>query len=352
MAINTGAGSGGVGFIQGTTWGTAVAAGAARQIRVRSFDDSGGNFVDLENTDIANANGAASDIGAELRRVVMAGDCYYGGNVWEFVSFAFGTSGTPTNNTGSYTHTLTWDDTLDKFMTLAIGKRTSQKPWEYASMKARRLTIRGAGSGRMEWEMELLGGGLDRDSSTNNTTTLTALTIPNSTRPAVRLTDGVFRINAQGGSTLQSSDALTVLGWELTIERPMSEDFGTGSNLVLEPNEDGVNNVMLSVDLRSYDSETWIAAWDGQETPTEYKADFTLSSGITPASGQELTATFSFPRMYVKVAPAAPVTGRERIPHRVTFHCLEASSAPTGMSGITKPVHLVVEDEDSSAYLA
>lgn len=351
MAISTGAGSGGVGFIQGTTWGTAVAAGASRQIRVRSFDDSGGQFGDLETTVISDANGSVSDIGAQIRRASVVGDLYYGGNASEFISYIFGTSGAPSGST-TYTHTVTWDDTLDKFMTLVIGKRASQKPWEYASMKARRLVLRGAGSGRVEFEMELVGGGLNRDSSTNTTTTLSALTIPNSTRPAVRLTDGVFRINAQAGATLQTSDALTILGFELMIERPLSEDFGTGTNLVLEPNEDGVNNVMLSVDLRSYDREDFIAAWDGQETPTEYKADLVLSSGITPSTGNELTYTFQFPRMYVKVAPSAPVTGRERIPHRVTFHCVEAASAPSGMSGVTKPVHLVVEDEDSAAYLA
>jgi len=351
MSIETGAGSGGVGFVQGTTWLTAVAAGAGRQIRVRSFDDSGGQQVDLENTDIANANGAISDIGSEIRRVTVIGDLYYGGNAAEFISYVFGTSGSPSGST-TYTHTVTWDDTLDKFQTLVIGKRTSQKPWEYASMKARRLVLRGAGSGRVEFEMELLGGALDRASSTNTTTTLSALTIPNSTRPAVRLTDGVFRLNAQAGAALQASDAVTVLGFELTIERPMSEDFGTGSNVVLEPNEDGVNNVMLAVDLRSYDTETYIASWDAQETPTEYKADLIFSSGITPSTGNELTYTFQFPRCYVKVAPSAPVTGRERIPHRITFHCVEASSAPTGMSGVTKPVHMVVEDEDSAAYLA
>lgn len=354
MAINTGAGSGGVGFVQNTTWLTAVAVGAGRQIRALSFDDSGGGVGELTTEEISNANGSASHIGGELRRVRMTGYCYYGSNVAELLAYIFGTSGAPTNNTGSYTHTLTWTDLLTKFMTLVVGKRASQKPWEYASVMARRLVIRGQGQGRLEWEMELIGGALDTDSSTNTTTELAALTIPNSTRPAVRLTDGVLRINAQAGAALQSSDAVTALGFELVMERPMAEDFGTGSAVILQPAEDGENMVTLAVDLRSYDAETWLNAWETGTSgvPTEYKADLTFSSGVTPTSGNELTWTFSFPRMYVKGSPTAPVGGPQRISHRVLFHCLEAASAPTGMTGITKPVHLVVEDEDSSAYLA
>jgi hypothetical protein len=48
----------------------------------------------------------------------------------------------------------------------------------------------------------------------------------------------------------------------------------------------------------------------------------------------------------------APVSGSGRIGHRVTFKCFEADSAPTGMTGVTKPVRLTIEDEDSAANLA
>lgn len=354
MAINTGAGSGGVGFVQGSTWLTAVAVGANRQIRLERFDDSGGRVEELPCVEIGNPTGSVSQEGGETRRVTLMGYCYYGANCAEFLSYIFGTSGAPTDNTGSYTHTLTWTDLLTKFMTLVVGKRASQKPWEYASMMARRLVIRASGQGRLEWEMTLVGGALDTNSSTNTTTELAALTVPNGTRPAVRLTDGVFRVNAQAGSGLSSGDALTIVGFELTIERPLAEDFGTGSSVVLQPAEEGESRITLAVDFRDYNAETWVNAWETgtNGVPTEYKADLVLSSGVTPASGLELKWTFSFPRLYVAGSPTAPLDGPGRIPHRVTFHCVEAASAPTGMSGITKPVHLVVEDEDSAAYLS
>lgn len=351
MAINTGAGSGGIGFEQGSTWGTAVACGANDQVRTLTFNDGGG-FEEQENQEVGNAYGEAADRGDEAREVVWTGNCYYGSSCGRLLSYIFGTSGAPTNNTGSYTHTLTMTDVLTKFMTIIAGKRTGQKPWEYASMKARRLLLRAEGRGRLSWELTLVGGGLDKNSSTNTTTELAALTIRDSTRPVLRLGDATFRINAQGGSALASTtDDVQIVGFEMVIERQMPVDFGTESALVLEPFDDGDVNVMLTIDYRAYSSDTFIDAWDTDSTPTEYKADIVFSSGITPASGQELTWTFSFPRLQPKPS-TTPITGRNRIAHRVSFKCLEASSAPSGMSGITKPVHLVIEDEDSGTYLS
>jgi hypothetical protein len=353
MTLNTGAGSGGVGFSQGTTWGTAVACAANDQIRIRSFDDGGG-YEELPRDDIGDANGSASDIGAQRRTVTLTGDLYYGANISRILSFAFGTSGSPTGHTSSHLHELTFTDALTKFTTLVVGKVASAKPYEYASMVCRRLTISGSGSGRMSFDSEWIGGGVSIASSTNTTTTLTALSIPTSTRPAVRLTDATFRINAQAGGALTSTtDDVQIVGWELNIERQLAEDFGTGSNLILQPCEEGANSVTMTVDFRSLTatSEAYIAAWDGQEVPTEYKADITFESGITPTDSVELTHKYSFPRCHV-MPSVAPVSGTGRIAHRVVFKCLEATAAPTGMTGITKPVRLSIEDEDSAANLA
>ena len=153
MSINTGAGSGGVGFSQGSTWGTAVACAAGDQIRCSSLDDSNG-FEELPRDDIGDMNGSASDIGAQRRTIIVRGDCYYGANLSRILAFAFGTSGAPTDNTSTYTHALTFTDALTKYATLIIGKVAGAKPYEFASMMCRRLTITGSGSGRVSYESE------------------------------------------------------------------------------------------------------------------------------------------------------------------------------------------------------
>jgi len=341
-----------VGFIQGTTWGTPVAVGAGRGLRLRSFDDSGGGHEPLPREDIGDAYGSKFDKGGERRSVTLSGDAYYGGNVFELWAYMFGTSGAPTNNTGSYTHTLTMTDAIAKFLTLCAGKRSSQKPWEYDSMIAQSLTIRGAGAGRVTYEIIFLGGTLDTASSTNTATEIQALTTP-TLQQAMKFTDGVFRMNAASGSGLVAGDAFVILDFELSIARPLTEDFGTGSASMLQPCEDGpAADVMLSVTLRDYNTEQFITWWNGVSEATSLKGDLIFSSGLTPASGLELTATFQFPELVVANEPDAPISGPTRIPHTIRFKCFEASSAPTGMSGVTKPVHLVVEDTDSSAYLA
>lgn len=350
MAITTGAiSSGGFGFAQGTTWGTAVACGSGRGLRLRSENITGG-FASLPKDHISDAWGAPPDIGSESWSGTIASDAYYGGNVPEVWAYVFGTSGSPSGST-TYTHTTDLADSLGDFATFAIGKRASAKPWEFASMMARRLVIRGSGNGRVTWEMDWVGGPLSRSSSTNTTTTLAALTIPTLER-AMLFTDGVFRINAQSGGSLGSSDVVSIAGFELVIERPLAVDFLTGASYVAQPSEDGPCSVTLAIDLRSYDADTYIDLWDGASTPTERKADLVFSSGVTPTGGSELKMTFSFPRMTLMESPQAPVSGTGRVPHRLLFKCVEASSAPTGMTGITKPVRLVNIDEDSSAYLA
>jgi len=61
---------------------------------------------------------------------------------------------------------------------------------------------------------------------------------------------------------------------------------------------------------------------------------------------------FQFPRIIVAQEPPANLNGRGRVAHRVEFKCLVATSAPTGMSGVTQPVRLNVMDALSTAYLA
>lgn len=362
MGITTGAkagnGAAAAAFEQGSTWNTPVAVGASDGIRILSEGIQGGAGT-LERQTVGLPWGDKPDQGPELWRGPVRGDLFYNGNCGKFLSYVFGTSGAPTQtppSTGTtYLHVCDIANSLSKFMTLVLARRAqvggSTKWHEYKSAMMSRVRFTGSGNGRVNWEAEIIASALDRDSSTNTTTQTDAVTVP-TILGAVRFADGLFRINAQAGGALASTtDDIGISGFELEISRPLSADFlADGTGVLALPAEENVCDVILRVDLRSYDVDTWIAAWAGG---TEYKADLKFTgTGKAPASGSDPYFQFQFPRLVLASQPQANIPGRGRVPHRVEFRALVASSAPTGMTGVTQPVRLNVLDSETAAYLA
>lgn len=362
MGITTGAkagnGAAAVAFEQGSTWNTPVAVGANDGLRILSENITGGAGA-LERQTIGLPWGDKPDAGPEMWRGVITGDLFYNGNCGKFLSYVFGTSGSPTQtppSTGTtYLHVCDVANSLAKFFTLVLARRAqvggSTKWHEYKSAMMLRVRIFGSGNGRVSWEVEVIASALDRDSSTNTTTETDAVTVP-TILGAVRFADGLFRINAQGGSALSSTtDDLGIAGFEFEIMRPLSADFlADGTGVLALPAEENVCDARLRVDLRSYDADTWIAAWPAG---TEYKADLKFTgTGKAPTDGSDPYFQLQFPRLVVATQPQANLAGRGRVGHRVDFKCLVASSAPSGMSGVTQPVRLNVLDSTSGAYLS
>lgn len=340
---------------QGSAWGTAVAVGANDGLALLSFEDSGGQ-ASLPDDTLLSAWGSAPDVGAEAHDLTLSGYLFAGGNCGRLFAYVMGTSGSPSSGGGTdESHTVTLSDSLTDFATIAIRKRASTvKPWEYASAMCQSFTISGSQNERVRWSSTFVANALDRDSSTNTTTQIDAVTIP-TIRAVYRHPKATLAINAQGGSALASSDNVQVTDFEVTVRRPLARDFGTAApsgsatDAVLLPCEDGLSEVTLSFTLRDYSVETWIDAWGAE---TEYKARLTMPSGYTPSGGAELSWQLSFPRLVLTDQPQAPVTGPGRISHRVNMKGLVAASAPTGMTSITQPIHAVIVDEDSAAYLS
>lgn len=357
-AISTGANVGNgvtaAAFEQGSTWNTAVAVGAGDGFKLLSESVVGGAIA-LPRESVGLQWGDVVDRGAEDHAGAIRGNLYYGGNCGKLLSYFFGTSGSPTQtppSTGtSYLHAVTLEDALDVFMTLCMGKRPGQKWWEYASAMVAELRLRGEGNGRVTFELSLIASTLDRDSSTNTTTQTDAVTVA-AIEGAVRFPEGLFRINAQGGSGLASpTDDIDIASFELVARRDLSRDFlADGTAVVAQPAEQGPCEVMLTVSTRSYDAETWKAAW---AAGTEYKWDLKFTgTGLDGGSGADPYYLFQSPRAVVAEDPQASIGSRNRITHTITFKSIKAASAPTGMSGITQPLAMSVMDKVSGAYLS
>lgn len=360
MTIETGARAGNgetaAAFVQGTTWGTAVAVGAGRGIYLTSEGVAGGR-VALPRLPVGSVWREPVDRGAQEHRGDINFDLFYGGNCGELLAYLFGTSGAPTQtppSTGtSYLHACTLADSIAKFATLCIGKIGGAKWHEFPSFKASRLLLRGSGNGRVTGTIDVLPSHLDEDSSTNATTQTDAVTVP-ALQGAARFKHSLFRINGQADGALDSGDVKGIAGFELELSRPLAVDhLADGNDFIAEPFEDeqqGEMMVRLAVDLRSFDTAEWRTAY---EAGTEYKWDLQiLGTGLDGGSGADPYYLFECPRATVMAMPQANIAGRGRITHRVEFVGHVASAAPTGMSGITQPLNLKVMDTDSSAYLA
>lgn len=360
MTIYTGARAGNgataAAFVQGSTWGTAVAVGASKGIRITSESIRGG-AARLERVTLGLPWGDKPDQGAEMSEGSIEGDLFYGARCGNLMAYVLGTSPSPTQtppSTGTtYLHVSDLANGLAKFFTLVLARKAQASDsalWdEYASAMMARLTIRGSGNGRVTWAAELVCGKLSLASSTNTATETDAVTVPDPLA-AVRFVDGIFRLNAQAGGSLSSGDKVSLSGFELEIMRPLSKDFLLdGTKAVSQPGEEDACMVKLSVDLQSYNATTYKTAW---AAGTEYKADLKFSSGVTPSGGAELYHEFQLPRLVMEEDPQANLAGRGRVSHRVTFKAIKATTAPTGMTGVTQPVRLNTLDADTAAYLA
>lgn len=353
----TGAKAGGFAFVQGSTWGTPVAVAANGGLKLTSYSENGGQEA-LPNEELGDTAGSAPDIGNEGYMPEFNGKCRYG-NFGRLLAYIFGTSGAPAQtgggSSGSYLHTLTWQDTLTKFMTAALGVRAGAIPHEFPSNKIREISIAFTDGGQVTFKVNGVACSRTRASATNTANVFAAATV-RAGRQQIMGTHATFRLNAQAGGALASTtDDVSIRGFELTIRRPLSIQHDTQSTIASEPFEDGPTEVELTITLRSYEADTYIALWESLTTPTPKKADIKFLSSFTPSGSGSvpLYLQFDFPNLMVKASPATDVPGAGRIPHRVTFKCVNppANTAPTGMTAVG-PVQAFVMDEISTAYLA
>ena len=358
MAMETGAVSAITAMEHNTnTWnGTAIACGADSELRITSEGVAGGKAA-LERATLGKPHGDKPDVGPEGHRGPITFDVFYGGRSGKFLSYIMGSDGTAAGGGTTQTHISDFSDSLTRLFTFVIRKRSGAIPWEYATAKMAQLILRVGGDGQVEAEASIISSALARASTINNTTTITTVSLVTNTTTGqstailgrALLTDGVFRLNAQAGGALAASDGICIRDFTATFVRPLDETFmacATPSGMA-EPFEDGFNLSTFGFSLRSYDQETFEDAW---AAGTEYKCDLTFT-GPAGSTATNMTHLFEFPRAVVMEKPQAPVSGPNFIPHDVTLKLLEATAAPTGMSG-TKPCRYTCIDQDATDYFA
>ncbi len=340
----------------GSTWGTAVECGANDGFRIRSSGLTGGKEILPDESLAGGGYGNAPTVGQEMHEGAPPLDFRYGGRCSQILAAIMGSAGAPTTveATYEYTHLLSFESRLGDFVTYCLRKG-NVAVWEYASAKFTRLVIEISGRGPGSMNPAMIAGICTKDDSGTNTLATFANVTVRSPLAPVFLGDCRFRMNAQGGAALDSGDVLKPNLIRLTVDRNLSRDFLADQTLgrsVSEPVEQGEVGVYLQIGFAEYTAETYKTL---VEAGTEKKADLLITSSAAPltgaASGLYHQYDFDFPRLVPWEGPENEVTGPDRIEDGITFRCLEASAAPTGMTA-TVPFECLVRNQISSNLLA
>ena len=261
------------------------------------------------------------------------------------LALLFGTAGIPTQQgtTTAYLHTFQLANKIPGFYTYATEKLDKFHVIRSAKPYKASFTFDG---GRVKLSISNKGDKLIDDSAT--ITSLANATIADKFN-RVLSKQGLFRMNTQTGAALASpTDDIKVKNFTLDIERVLEGGSFTADSLTcLELLETAKLSLKLTLEFVRMDAtnELYFANWLAE---AEKKADITFTGALIETP-YYYKALFQFPRLKVE---DVEYSDEGIIPAKITLRGLEASSAPTGMTGITKPVQLELINKRITDYLS
>lgn len=184
----------------------------------------------------------------------------------------------------------------------------------------------------------------------DNSTVISAMssvTYPANAHYRAKFHQAVFRMNAQGGADFQSTDEVKPKSFTLDIERKYDAEHTSGSQVILEPRENGKPVIKLVMEFPRMDAanDDYFGEWTAG---TEKKADLVITGPLI-ASTYYYYLKFQFPRLIIEDVEYAD---GKIIPAKVALRAVEADAAPTGMSGLTLPVYVGLMNTRSTSLLA
>jgi len=321
-------------YKRGSVWGTAVACGANNAVLIKS-ERIAKRVPPMVDPSAGFAFERVADQGAVSVTGTLEAELRYDG-WWDLLALWFGTAGAPAQQggTAAYSGTLQLARNTDgKFCTLAFDKVTQIH--EIPSGKIVGVTLSGRAGEAVTLSVETICRDRVAPAVVNSSTASWTF---RERENRVLFSQGVFRCNAQSGAALASpADVIKPSGFTLAMRRNLEGDYlaeGTGKTLISEPVNNGLPEILLSLEFPQFASTTWVAAL---EADTRLKADITFT-GKTIAGAYKRTLTLTFPHLMVEEEDA-PIEGASKIPNPVRLRALEASAAPAGMS-VTLPVTL------------
>ncbi len=332
-------------IIKGATWGTAAQCGAVgcgiMPLNHGAFKLA---YPAIEIDEVTNANETGIDF-ANVGAIDFTLNFNYRWDGLENILLAnlMGTAGAPSGASTDKTHTIVMKDSASGlFVTYACDK--NDKVHVVPSAKVTKATF-GVNNGLITAAFGLRGNNVtDADGVV---TSLTSVTYPSNIHKLAKFHQAVFRLNAQGGSDFGAGDVVSPKSFQLEIDRKFDSEHGAGSAYIIEPRENGKPTVKLTMEFPRMDTanEAWFANWTAG---TELKGDITITGPII-VSAATYVLKFQMPRLIIEDVEF-PDGGL--IPTKAVFRAVVADSAPTGMTGLTKPVTITLVNLRSTDLLA
>jgi hypothetical protein len=333
-------------IIKGAAWGTAAQCGAsgcgitplnhgAFKLAMPAIEID--EINNANETDIQFANVSAIDFNLDF-------NYQWDGLENRLLAGLMGTAGAPVQQgaTTAYLHTLVMNDSASGIY------------WTYACDKNDKVHVVPSAKvtkGAFSFNNGLIKStfGLRGNNVTDADAVVTALT--SVTYPAIhnraKASQAVFRLNAQGGSDFAGGDVIYPKNFSIEIERSFDSEHAAGSAYIIEPRENSKPKVKVVMEFPRMDTtnEAYFANWTAG---TEKKADLTITGAVI-SGAYSYYIKFQFPRLIIEDVEF-PDAGL--ISAKATFRAVVADSAPTGMTGLTKPVTITLMNTRTADLLA
>lgn len=247
--------------------------------------------------------------------------------------------------TSAYLQSLILADNNDGlFATLAINKNVNID--EFPGLKIAGFTFKGETGKPCELVLHALADDKVVDSSVNTSGTFASVTFFE-TANRVLFSQLVARMNAQAGDALGSGDVVAPNSFELVCKRNMEGVHAAGqADKIDEPTNAGPPEVTLKLAFPRFTATTYITELDAKN----HKKMDLVFTGTEIATPYNRKLTVSFPNLMLTNAEDALEEGI--VKHPLEFVCLAVDSAPTGMSGITKPFQVEIINRQTADVLA
>lgn len=339
------------------TWGTAIdvtAATAGLALYASAFTINDG-FGEFQPRDIGFDNFITNVIRLE-RSVTLSftSDLSFHGG-WLFGLALFQGGDTVTGAGPEYTHTMDMVSSIfGKFATIAM-KVEDDYAIEFPSVKFTSITISLAANGVGTVSFNAMADRVVQNASVVNTISkINSTSYPTYDAKPLGDTNHYFRMNAASGGGLSGSNDLQILNMSLTMSRPFDARRvlrAANTKYTLEPRQKQPTVATLQVQLAEIND----GALDGYnefDSQTAKKAEIFIDGAVIGGGSTNASLKIQLPRLLPsQVAGYNVPNNASEMQPSYTYQIVKASSAPTGMTGVTNYARFVAITEKSSAYV-
>lgn len=337
--------------VQGTTWGTAVTLTTGHRRPFKSCTIQQRQETVPDDTITGKSTRALPGAGGNkvIEGGIVAQADYRQNGI--LIACLLGAAASPsTSDTSAKTHVLPFtDDQVGKFLTVghdAGGKRVEA----FASWKPNRWLFSARAGQAAEDSFDGLGRGMD-DAGASSGWTFENDPSGGGGRP-VYLSQGVFRVNAQSGGALGSSDKVYPTSFQLEVRRNLTQDYAQAAESE-EPLPSSFADIEVSLDFFALDATLVALFREAYLNQTALKMDAVFTSNVLAGAATVYMARKLYlPSLRVVECPLE-TPGPGPVPARVRMTAHHASAVPTGFtSGYDEALTVELVNADGSAYLS